>query len=146
MERCPCGFGNSYEHCCAQVHSDHAFASDPEMLMRARFSAFFLGNAEFLVDSHYPPGRSETEVLEVKRSFEDTKWLSLRIIQSDRHSVEFVAFYKAAPFAQLHEHSQFKHDQGLWYYVDGLQMPPIKLNRNHLCPCGSQKKYKKCCA
>lgn len=146
IQHCPCGSNRSYESCCARVHIDHAVAKQPETLMRARFTAFFLGNAQFLVDTHYPPGRPETELADIKLSLSSTQWLSLRVLQSDHDSVEFVAFFKGSPFAQLHEYSRFKHDQGLWYYVDGKQMPPVKISRNDVCPCGSGKKYKKCCA
>ncbi|MCF1613211.1 SEC-C domain-containing protein, partial [Serratia marcescens] len=29
-----------------------------------------------------------------------------------------------------------------WYYIDGTKPQP---GRNAMCPCGSGKKYKKCC-
>ncbi|MCA9791670.1 MAG: SEC-C domain-containing protein, partial [Candidatus Eremiobacteraeota bacterium] len=37
---------------------------------------------------------------------------------------------------------------GRWYYLDGVETPVQagpKVGRNDPCPCGSGKKYKKCC-
>ncbi|MGI9280290.1 MAG: SEC-C metal-binding domain-containing protein [Endozoicomonas sp.] len=43
-----------------------------------------------------------------------------------------------------HECSDFIKEQGRWYFIyPGI---PAKLpGRNAPCPCGSGKKYKKCC-
>jgi SEC-C motif-containing protein len=41
--------------------------------------------------------------------------------------------------------------EGIWYFHDGelKKAPPVKhgpkIGRNDPCPCGSGKKYKKCC-
>ncbi|MBT4699861.1 MAG: hypothetical protein HOB79_02200, partial [Rhodospirillaceae bacterium] len=50
-----------------------------------------------------------------------------------------------------HERSDFKREQGQWVYTGG-QMNPRgeprrvqKVGRNEPCPCGSGKKFKKCC-
>ena len=49
-----------------------------------------------------------------------------------------------------HEISEFHLIDNKWYYVDGkkpaIQEPTTaKIGRNDSCPCGSGKKYKKCC-
>jgi SEC-C motif-containing protein len=50
------------------------------------------------------------------------------------------------------ERSRFVKESDRWYYVDGLLPTPVtyrreeeKVGRNDPCPCGSGKKYKKCC-
>jgi SEC-C motif domain protein len=47
--------------------------------------------------------------------------------------------------------SDFEKIDGKWYYKDGRTVPSTvvrsapKVGRNDPCPCGSGKKYKKCC-
>ena len=50
------------------------------------------------------------------------------------------------------EHSYFKKIDGEWKFIDGKieNLDPYvreepKIGRNDPCPCGSGKKYKKCC-
>ena len=51
-----------------------------------------------------------------------------------------------------HELASFRREEGRWVYVDGDMNPKgpprqvAKVGRNEPCPCGSGKKYKKCCA
>jgi len=52
----------------------------------------------------------------------------------------------------LQERSRFVKEDGKWFYVDGdiMEVPPTiakkpKVGRNEPCPCGSGKKFKKCC-
>lgn len=91
-------------------------------------------------------------------------------VEDTRGTVEFIAtFEKDGEVIDHHEISQFKKDKtGKWYFVDGdahthahgeghhdhhhhhEPQKPItredpKVGRNDPCPCGSGKKYKKCC-
>ena len=67
--------------------------------------------------------------------------------------VEFRAFYELDGIPrQLGEKSFFRRKDDKIYYVDGVALRPIayrrpdpKVGRNDSCPCGSGKKYKKCC-
>ena len=53
---------------------------------------------------------------------------------------------------QYYQHARYYIEkvEGKWYYIDG-SFNPIetdilkKVSRNDPCPCGSGKKYKKCC-
>ncbi|MEW8683176.1 MAG: YchJ family metal-binding protein, partial [Candidatus Thiodiazotropha endolucinida] len=68
-------------------------------------------------------------------------------------SVEFIATYKEGGMVRPHhEISRFLKQDGVWYFVDGQLVAPKtekrhqpKVGRNDPCPCGSGKKYKKCC-
>jgi len=68
--------------------------------------------------------------------------------------VEFLARYKLSNVTVPHrERATFRKVDGKWYFVDGkeLNAPTVrnegpKVGRNDPCPCGSGKKYKKCCA
>jgi SEC-C motif-containing protein len=51
-----------------------------------------------------------------------------------------------------HEVAEFKKEEGTWFFVDGhapkyeqVKRQGAKIGRNAPCPCGSGKKYKKCC-
>ncbi|WP_370978367.1 YchJ family protein [Agaribacterium sp. ZY112] len=142
---CPCGSTRHYQQCCAPLHKYEQRAQSAEQLMRSRFSAFVLGDALYLLETLHPSKRQANELQLLENNIKSTQWLSLKVIHSSDNEVEFVAFYKASPFAQLHECSRFCQENKQWYYLDGQQLPPIKLERNENCPCGSRKKYKKCC-
>ena len=66
--------------------------------------------------------------------------------------VEFLArFKRQGQIGVHHERATFRRDDGRWVYVDGElnpKAPPRRVvqgGRNDPCPCGSGKKYKKCC-
>jgi SEC-C motif-containing protein len=89
-----------------------------------------------------------------------SEWLGLEILSTAAGNpedsvgkVEFVARYKKDDKEENHhEIAHFKRDQEKWYFVDGklqgaetfVRAAP-KVGRNEPCPCGSGKKYKKCC-
>ncbi len=91
--------------------------------------------------------------------FDLSTWTKLEIIDAPavaKHSkegiVEFKAYstFKGEPQV-LHERSKFLKEDGQWFYVAGQHKNPVittseKIGRNDVCPCGSGKKYKKCCA
>jgi SEC-C motif-containing protein len=53
---CPCGLGDGYESCCGRLHAG-AHAPTAESLMRARYSAFALGDAGYLLRTWHPSRR-----------------------------------------------------------------------------------------
>jgi SEC-C motif-containing protein len=80
-------------------------------------------------------------------------WTGLEIIScingqpgENRGMVEFIASYSLnGNNEQIHELSRFVFEQGQWFYLHG-DLQQQKIARNSLCPCGSGKKYKHCCA
>ena len=88
------------------------------------------------------------------------QWQGLDIVSTEKGgkndedgTVDFVAHYSANGKQCEHcEHSFFKKIDGEWRFIDGTikseapyrrEVP--KVGRNDPCPCGSGKKYKKCC-
>jgi SEC-C motif-containing protein len=67
--------------------------------------------------------------------------------------VEFIARYvEKGQTVNHHEIAQFRREEGFWYFYDGQAPKPRtikretpKVGRNAPCPCGSGKKFKKCC-
>lgn len=120
--------------------------------MRSRYTAFCTANIDYLIATHHPTQRQADERQTLAQTIADTRWLSLRVLGSDRSkeavgvgTVEFVAFYQSqGKLGQLHERSQFIRQDNRWYYYHGTMLEPITIGRNDPCWCGNGKKYKKC--
>ena len=148
---CPCGSGLKYVDCCGLYHHGDQLPQTAQQLMRSRYSAFVLGNCEYLLQSWHESTRPEQLQLE-----SGVSWFGLRIVDCYAGGaddiegfVEFEAKFAGNDRLQcLHERSHFMREQGRWYYVDGQIYPPPKaekIARNGPCPCGSGKKFKRCC-
>ena len=115
---CPCGRAVKYAHCCGRFHYGEA-APTAEDLMRSRYSAFVLENAEYLRHTW-----SEQHAPEVLEFDPQTKWLGLKIkstkkgAESDNEGwVHFVARYKIDGKAhRIDENSYFLKVGGRWVY------------------------------
>mgnify|MGYP001807773601 CR=1 FL=1 len=93
--------------------------------MRSRFSAFAVGDADYLRASWHP--RTRPAALELDPSI---RWLFLDVVDRQRGGlgddtgiVEFVAHYRAAlpgsgaERGEQHERSSFEREGGRWLYV-----------------------------
>ena len=119
--------------------------------MRSRYVAHVVGDVDYLLASWDPQTRPS--VLDM----DGTIWTGLSIVRTaaggaedDRGVVEFIANCEVAGRAeQLHEVSRFRRCAGRWVYVDGEHRAPggvdTKVGRNAPCPCGSGRKFKRCC-
>ena len=159
MSDCPCGSGLPYEACCGPVHAGAVPAASPEALMRSRYSAYVRGDIDYLHDTLHPDSRADHDREAARRWASQSEWLGLDIRGTEPGSgddegfVEFVAkFRERGVLRQHHERSRFARLGGRWYYVDGappktatLRHEGPRVGRNDPCPCGSGKKYKKCC-
>ena len=127
--------------------------------MRSRYSAHVLGRAQYLADTLSVKQRADFNIAEFENNAGQTKWLGLEIRQTsgggaedETGAVEFVARLrdKNGPGVH-HELSSFIREDGRWVFDDGIMNPKgatrrvNKIGRNDPCPCGSGKKYKKCC-
>ena len=152
---CLCGDPRGYEKCCGPIHTDISNAESAESLMRARYSAYSIDKLDFIRQSWH----STTLPKDVGPNEDGFSWQGLKIIETqqggrddEQGEVEFIASYVLNGHAgNLHERSQFKSEDGQWRYLDGKEKKgaPVKSNktgRNEPCPCGSGKKYKRCCA
>lgn len=111
----------------------------PEELMRSRYDAFVKKDWQYIADT------SVNQTLEDLSESSPISWLKLDVINAYADVVEFKAFYKINDKIEvLHEKSNFIKVDGKWKYKDG-ELYESKISRNEECPCGSGKKYKKCC-
>lgn len=159
MTDCPCGSDASYENCCGPIISGALAAPTAEALMRSRFTAFARGNLDHIHNTHAREERDTAERSAVRNTFSTVEWIKLEILDTvaggvddDTGIVEFAAHYRQDGQNGIHgERSKFRRDDGRWIYVDGavddvaVKQESGKVGRNQPCPCGSGKKYKKCC-
>jgi SEC-C motif-containing protein len=120
---CPCGSRAAYTACCGRFHSGelHLQAPDAERLMRSRYSAYVLGQADYLRDTWHPSTRPAS----LEPDPPGLKWLGLEVRRHERQdddhaTVSFVARSKLGGRAhRMQETSRFVREGGRWFYVDG---------------------------
>ncbi len=158
-EPCPCGSGKSYDGCCGRYISGKENAPTAEALMRSRYSAYVKHAIDYIVDTCVADDEHEISVEDTKRWSESSTWLGLTVLGStgggegdQKGTVDFVARYEQGGLRDEHrEHAEFVRKDGRWLYDTGNVIPTTvvrsqpKVGRNDPCPCGSGKKYKKCC-
>ena len=119
--RCPCG-GASLAGCCAPYLEGCAAPPTAEALMRSRYTAYALGDGDYLLATWHPSTRPAPLAFDGA-----VKWLGLDVVRTEAGGaddasgvVEFVARYKVQGRAQrLHEASRFVKEEGRWFYLDG---------------------------
>ncbi|MFT6986985.1 MAG: SEC-C motif-containing protein [Psychromonas sp.] len=119
--------------------------------MRSRFSAFVLQLGDYLFDSYHGDYRGSLSAALLATKAVD--WKKLQIIATESLDetgfVEFKAwFLDGGELHCHHERSNFVKEHDQWLYCDGVFYPEQKsgkIGRNDPCPCGSDKKHKKCC-
>ncbi|MAD46193.1 MAG: zinc chelation protein SecC [Oceanospirillaceae bacterium] len=146
MSLCPCGSGISYRDCCGPLHQGKP-APTPEALMRSRYSAFVRQDSDYLLSSWAAQTRPSQLTLD-----DDRQWCALLVNSSSQQGregrVSFCARFRDQDgYHELAETSRFQLDEdGYWRYLDGkADIRRWAPGRNDPCPCGSGKKFKKCC-
>ena len=159
MDQCPCGSGLEYAECCEPFIKGEKLPETAKKLMRSRYSAYATINVDYLHSTLHPDHQADHDVNAARKWAADSDWLGLEIISTAEGGeddatgiVEFRANYREkGKNKALHEVSRFEKVDGRWTYVDGEMPRPEtivntrKVGRNDPCPCGSGKKYKKCC-
>jgi SEC-C motif-containing protein len=160
MSLCPCGSKVPYDQCCGPILAGEAQAPTARALMSARYTAFTTGDIDFLGRSLHPDHRHDHDALATRRWAESADWIGLEIVategggeEDENGEVEFIATFKEKGMVRRHhERSRFTRQDGQWFFVDGDVVVPKtqvntgpKVGRNDPCPCGSGRKYKKCC-
>ena len=115
-DRCPCLSGDSYAECCRRFHDGLAAAPTAERLMRSRYSAYAVGDLDYLSATWHPLTRPT-----VIDPDPEAGWYRLDIISKFKGGpfdtegiVEFEAFYRGG---SQREASSFVREEGRWYYV-----------------------------
>ncbi|MGC7096565.1 YchJ family protein [Amycolatopsis lurida] len=120
---CPCGSGEPSPGCCGRLHAGEATAATAEQLMRSRFSAFAVADADYLLRTWHPDTRPASIEFDPAQ-----RWTSLEILGHTgggllhtEGTVEFVARYRIHGHdGELRENSRFLREGGQWLYLIAL--------------------------
>ncbi|RJQ84990.1 YchJ family protein [Amycolatopsis panacis] len=123
MASCPCGLPEAYGACCGPFHRGEQHAPTAERLMRSRYSAFDVGDRDYLLATWHPDTRPRRLRLDPGQ-----EWLRLEVVGhtggsllANEGTVEFRAYYRhRGQDDVLHENSRFVREAGRWYYVAAL--------------------------
>jgi SEC-C motif-containing protein len=161
MEKCPCGSGKTYPDCCELLIKDTIKAETARQLMQSRYTAYVKKEINYILETVLPKQQQKMDERGIRSWAEKTNWTKLEIINctkgsvhDDTGTVEFKAHYNERGIDRKHhEIGKFKKYNNKWYYDDSDFPTPQqvvrsepKVGRNDPCPCGSGRKYKKCCA
>ena len=112
---------------------------NPRQLMISRYEAFKREDWKYIAQT------SLNQTQEELQKSPSINWLKLDVVNAYDNIVEFKAYYKLGSTIELlHEKSTFIQLDGEWKYQDG-ELFNTKIARHETCPCGSGKKFKKCC-
>ncbi|MCF3650883.1 YchJ family protein [Synoicihabitans lomoniglobus] len=152
---CPCGSGAPYGDCCDPIIKGVKTAETAEQLMRSRYTGHVVHAYQYLHDTYAET--AGTPLVEEEYG-NDITWTKLEVhshtpnVRPGVSLVDFSAHYEERGQAGvMHEKSEFKQVDGQWLFIRPLREGPApvvaapKVGRNDPCPCGSGKKYKKCC-
>lgn len=160
MAGCPCGSGTAFGKCCKPYIDGTSRAPTAEALMRSRYTAYVKGSVDYIMSTHHPDGREEISRDATAQWAQESEWMGLEILDtvaggvSDTEGqVEFTVRYRGSDRAIVnhHEISSFAKSGGQWFFTDARMVnnpqkrESPKVGRNDPCPCGSGKKFKKCC-
>lgn len=151
-KQCRCGSGARLDACCGPYLAGLP-APTAEALMRSRYTAFTFGDSAYIARTWASEHRDHANP-----ELPDVLWTGLTIngrsgggAADNTGTVDFTARFRDGGETRMHrESSNFRREDGLWVYVDGTvvtESAPAtgKTGRNDPCPCGSGKKYKRCC-
>lgn len=161
---CPCRASapekRAFSDCCGPYLARAKAPPTAEALMRSRYSAFVRADVDYLFDTLADDQRTDFDRTATTDWAQKSEWLGLEILgveqggEQDRTGeVSFVAHFSRDGKKLSHkERSEFRRDgEGYWRFAKELPLKGETIvrgpqpGRNDPCPCGSGKKYKKCC-
>jgi SEC-C motif-containing protein len=121
-DACPCGSGEPFGRCCLALHRGERQAATAEQLMRARYSAYAVGDLDYIWQTWHP--RTRPAALTPDGGL---AWTGLQILgtvdggpEDQTGEVEFRAHYREERRSgTLHERSRFAVRARRWFYIDG---------------------------
>jgi SEC-C motif-containing protein len=107
--------------CCGALHRSERRAETAGELMRSRYAAFVVGDADYLMRTWHPRTRPRSFNLE-----DGPSWTGLEVLATadgrEGDQVGEVEFVASHADGVLHERSHFVRRAGRWVYVDGVEM------------------------
>lgn len=139
-EPCPCRSGRAYAACCRVAHTGAEPPATCGALVRARYSAFALGDGEYLhatlahdhPDRAHEPEAADARIAELSRAGRALKYMG--VVVSDETETE--ALFLAKVFERGHDRSfaelstfTREGDRGALRYAGGTLLPRAALPR-----------------
>lgn len=121
MKNCYCNSDKAFESCCQPFLTKTNFPQRPEQLMRSRYAAYVLHNADYLMETTHVSQRKHYSKSEIEQWSKSNTWIKLEVLKAFDAIVEFKAYYLDEKLVAKihHEKSTFKQENNIWYYVDG---------------------------
>jgi len=127
-DQCPCGSLKKYKKCCKVFH-DGSNSKTAEQLMRSRFTAYILNDAEYIIKTTHRDNQDYTSNIEswkkdIINFSDDTDFVKLEIFESIEGKEESFVKFRATLQqdnldASFNENSRFLKIDNKWLYVDG---------------------------
>ena len=125
---CPCESSSRYEDCCGLYHKSGGHAPTAEKLMRSRYTAYVMGNAQYLFRTWHANTRPTLQTL--KESGPQTL-IALKIVSKSaggvddqKGMVEFISSrYSPSLMGEIEQHKEkslFTRVKGNWVYIDAI--------------------------
>ncbi len=126
---CPCGTEKEYSQCCEPYHLEKSEAPTSEILMRSRYSAFAMKKIDYLEKTTHPQALDQFNRQSNEAWAREAEFTKLEILNSldegNKGRVEFKAYYNMGGESHIHhEKSQFRKQNGIWYFREGRQVAP----------------------
>lgn len=148
---CLCDSGKEYGSCCQPYHKEKSYPSDPETLMRSRYTAFCKGQLQYLIDTTHPQHLelAEKTELELKDDYnlscKNIAYEGLKVLSSEDGESEdeafvtfriwyrFVASFEGKRGGKTRkateksdrktntEKSRFKKVNGRWLFIESVE-------------------------
>ncbi|MCV9929449.1 YchJ family metal-binding protein [Flavobacterium sp. LS1R49] len=118
---CYCDTGLDFDNCCGLYLKNKQKAPTALTLMRSRFSAYVIKDADYLMATTHPSERIYYSKEEILKWATANEWIRLEIINFTEVTVAFKAYFlDDNKLPQIHyEFSTFKQENGVWYYLEG---------------------------
>jgi SEC-C motif-containing protein len=125
---CPCGLGTAYDECCGKYIKGDAVPTTAEALMRSRYSAYAMKEANYIVQTALVSDDQSAIEEWMKR----VKFVKLEVVRTQRGKaldkkgiVEFRAWFEdKGKIEVLHEVSAFVKRKGRWFYDETNSFTP----------------------
>jgi SEC-C motif domain protein len=119
---CYCSSNKKFINCCEPYIKKIEKPPTAEALMRSRYSAYCIHNADYIIETTHISTRKRYNKNEIMAFATDNHWIKLEVIKAVKNSVEFKAYYLDSHLiARIHhEKSIFIEQEGSWFYMDGI--------------------------
>ncbi len=121
---CPCGSGQKYKKCCYIYHQG-ALAKDALSLMKSRYSAYAVGDVNYIIKTTHPSNSDYLEDTKLwKKQIKDfcnsVSFDNLEILEFiDGKNEAFVTFRATLSGKFMVEKSRFLKINSSWLYIEG---------------------------